>query len=82
MYLVALWTDSVAPSSRGRQRIGVAKVLSTRTGTPLSAASRQIASRSATLTRGLVIVSQTTNPAPTSAPLTASRSVKSTIRVV
>ena len=55
--LVAEWTTRSAPCSTGRHRAGVAKVLSTRSGTPWRCAMSAIADRSATSSPGLPMVS-------------------------
>ena len=53
-YLVTEWTTTSAPTSSGRWRRGVAKVLSTTEGTPRSRAAASRVGRSATSSRGFV----------------------------
>ena len=57
MNLVAEWTTMSAPHSIGRQRYGVAVVLSTTRGTPASWATAARPSRSAIAPDGLATVS-------------------------
>ncbi|MNZ30858.1 hypothetical protein D3C78_481440 [compost metagenome] len=60
MYLVSECTTMSAPCSNGRQRIGVATVLSTISGTPWRCAASASACRSTMLPAGLPIDSQNT----------------------
>ena len=60
MYLVVEWTTISAPNSMGRQRMGVAKVLSTMSGRPLRCATRANFSMSNTVSAGLASVSPNT----------------------
>jgi len=80
-YFVALCMTAVAPRSSGCARSGVAKVLSTRKGTPRSRAAAPIASMSGTPHRGFVMVSAMTSPAPDKARGPASRSSRSMKRI-
>jgi hypothetical protein len=60
-YLVAEWTTMSAPCSNGRMRYGVAIVLSTMRGTPLSWATDDTDSMSRMLIFGFPIVSAKNN---------------------
>ena len=57
MYFVDEWTTMSAPCSNGRQRMGVANVLSTMRGTPFEWARAEKRSKSKTASEGLAIVS-------------------------
>ena len=57
MYLVVEWVTMSAPHSKGRQLMGVAKVLSTMSGTPLRWAILANLSMSSTAQPGLEMVS-------------------------
>ena len=57
MYLVVLWVTISAPHSKGRQLMGVAKVLSTISGTPCSWATLANFSKSSTVSAGLAMLS-------------------------
>jgi hypothetical protein len=61
---VPLWKTTSAPHSRGRQRTGVAKVLSTIRSAPAFLAAFETAARSATPTSGFEIVSIATALVP------------------
>ena len=60
MYLVVEWVTMSAPQARGRQRMGVAKVLSTMRGTPRRWAAAANFSMSSTVRAGLAMVSPNT----------------------
>ena len=75
---MAEWITYSNPSRAGVHRYGEANVLSTDAGTPASPQSAPSASRSATVTLGLAIVSTWKSAAPGSAARTASRSCGST----
>ncbi len=81
-YFVTLCTTTSAPVSSGRCRIGVAKVLSTTSSAPAAADRAPSASRSTTLSIGLVGDSAQTRSAPCTASAVAAASVRSTSRTV
>ena len=58
MYLVVECITMSAPCSKGRQLMGVAKVLSTISGTPLAWAMRAIFAMSSTCREGFEMVSE------------------------
>ena len=60
MYLVVEWVTMSAPHSKGRQLTGVAKVLSTMSGTPWAWAAAAKRSMSSTVRAGLAMVSPKT----------------------
>ena len=60
MYLVVEWVTISAPHSKGRQLMGVAKVLSTISGTPWAWAAAAKRSISNTVSAGLAMVSPNT----------------------
>ena len=60
MYLVVEWVTMSAPHSMGRQLTGVAKVLSTMSGTPCECAAAANFSISSTVSAGFAIVSPNT----------------------
>ena len=60
MYFVVEWITMSAPHSKGRQLMGVAKVLSTMSGTPWRWAMRANFSMSNTAQAGLAMVSPKT----------------------
>ena len=60
IYFVVEWVTMSAPNSKGRQFIGVAKVLSTISGTPWAWAAFANLSMSSTLSAGLATVSPKT----------------------
>ena len=60
MYLVVEWVTMSAPHSKGRQLMGVAKVLSTISGTPWAWAALAKRSMSNTVSAGLAMVSPNT----------------------
>ena len=60
MYLEVEWVTMSAPHSMGRQRMGVAKVLSTMRGTPWPWAALANFSMSSTVRAGLAMVSPNT----------------------
>ena len=60
MYFVVEWVTMSAPHSKGRQLMGVAKVLSMMSGTPFLWAMRAKRSMSKTAQPGLVMVSPNT----------------------
>ena len=60
MYFVVEWVTISAPHSKGRQLMGVAKVLSTISGTPWAWAALAKRSMSNTVSAGLAMVSPNT----------------------